>query len=92
MKVHKRVVRLVSDAEAMQMMGKEGSVSEATIAGISNAVVRLKELGLTEFEAYNIVNVRPANLACLQVIVEEMVDRLSEEQMAEVLEIVKRIE
>lgn len=46
---------------------------------------KLRDYGLTEFEAVNLINLKPKGLVHLQIGIEEMVDRLSEVQMNEIL-------
>ncbi|KAM0686556.1 hypothetical protein COBT_002219 [Conglomerata obtusa] len=46
---------------------------------------RLIEKGLTQFEAYQLVDIQPKTLLCLQLIIEEMEERYSEVQLQEIL-------
>lgn len=45
----------------------------------------LAKFGLKEFEIVNLINIRPKGLVHLQIIIEEMSERLSEDQMNKIL-------
>ena len=81
MRVLQKVVRLVPNSEAVATLG-----GNRTDAPISPDADLLRPFGLSDFEICNLVNIRPVSLACLQTIIEEMTERLSEEQMEQILE------
>lgn len=87
MKVVKRVVKLVTNAEAKAITGEDSLGNGAPECDYEDMARALGGFGLTPFEICNIINVRPRGLACLQTIVEEMAERLDSGQMAEILEI-----
>ncbi|KAI5168775.1 hypothetical protein PAEPH01_0408 [Pancytospora epiphaga] len=90
MRVIKRVVRLVTDAEANNIMGRNVHENRSSECGHTSMISALDQFTLTSFEIHNIVNIKPKGLACLQTIVEEMVERLDSEQMQKLLEIVQQ--
>ena len=51
----------------------------------------LLKFDLKEFEIINLINIRPKSLIHLQLVIEEMSERLSEEQMNEILNLFKEI-
>lgn len=89
MKVLKKVVKLVTNAEAT---GCANGHSESTNPQRESVFTELRTMGLTPFEICNLINIKPKNLVCLQVIVDDMLDRLSEEQMNRILETFKENE
>ena len=76
MRITQRLVKLVTNDEAS---GQQDCCHWETVRS------ELGEMGLTEFEICNLINIRPKSLVCLQVVVDEMVDRLSSEQMSRIL-------
>ncbi|KAI5151611.1 hypothetical protein ENBRE01_2257 [Enteropsectra breve] len=74
MKILKRVVALVSDNELNTMIHTGEMHSDPRKE-------ELRAMGLTEFEAVNVLNIKPTNLVFLQLIIEDMTERLSEAQL-----------
>ncbi len=81
MKAIKRVVKLLTNNEAFALMKKckyEDKSEEMVFK-------ELQDMGLTKFEIYNVINIRPTSYVCLQTIVEEIDDRLNEEQINRII-------
>lgn len=51
----------------------------------------LKEKNLTEFEILQIISLRPKTLLCLTVIVEELNERFSDEEIKEILNFLMKL-
>lgn len=49
----------------------------------------LSKFGLKEFEIVNLINIKPKGLVHLQIVIEEMSERLSEDQMKSILSLFK---
>lgn len=49
----------------------------------------LMQMGLTEFEAIQIIDSNPRSLLCLQLVIEEMESRFSEEDLLGILDLFK---
>lgn len=82
MKILRKAVRLITNEEAAMITS--GTHNELVA---SLLFAELKSMGLTDFEVINILNIKPNSLVCLQTIIDEMVDRLTEEQMSRIVNI-----
>lgn len=91
MKVTQQVVQLLTSTEAEDMTGMKFTTREYNRDSISPVRQELKAMGLTEFEACNLINTVPTSLVGLQIIVEEMVERFDENQMNRILELLKTL-
>jgi DNA-directed RNA polymerase subunit F len=49
----------------------------------------LKEKKLTEFEIYQLLDIWPKSLLCLQLVIEEMEERFTEDELNEILDLFK---
>lgn len=103
MKILNRAKKLLTNSEALAMVSDSATLTAvdskvrskmrsfcANAVDVQKCVLLRNELakfGLTEFEIVNLINVMPKGLVHLQNIIEEMVDRLTEEQMTEILEL-----
>jgi len=83
MKILKPIVRLLS---ASELNDPEADISENP--EYRDAVHYLRSIKLTEFEICNILDFKPKKLVFLQLIIEEMTDRLQKEQMEHILELI----
>lgn len=105
MKILNRAKKLLTNSEALAMISGDtepvvmdckvrsricsfcaGSVSLEKCVFLRKELAKFK---LTEFEIVNLINVMPKGLVHLQNIIEEMADRLTEVQMAEILELLQ---
>lgn len=89
MRIVRKVVRLVTDSEAGALAGRDVAAEKYDACRVDSLAAALKTLGLTDFEICNVINVRPRSLACLQTIIDEMAERLSEDQMNGILEMLR---
>lgn len=99
MKIHRETIRLLTKAEALETIsesiGRAGSaLLENVSAYCADALGRdralkikqqLMDAGLMEFEAVQLVDSRPRSLLCLQLVIEEMEDRFSEDNLQKML-------
>lgn len=99
MRILNRAKKLLTNSEVLAMVSDSTSAMDSKTrsrihrfcAGSVDpqkcALLRreLARLGLTEFETVNLINIMPKGLVHLQNIVEEMVGRLTDKQMAEIL-------
>ncbi|KAM0676592.1 hypothetical protein BDAP_002801 [Binucleata daphniae] len=51
----------------------------------NNVIEYLREMNLTEFEIYQLIDLKPKTLLCLQLVIEEMEERYSKEKLEEIL-------
>lgn len=100
MKILNKKKILLTNAEALKFLPEDISAnikakfsllqnSDSSLDKIENIKNSLKKYDLTEFEIVNLINIRPKGLVNLQNIIEEMVDRLTETQMLEIIDILK---
>lgn len=102
MKILNKAKKLLTNSEALAMVSDDAAVDSKVLSSMRSfcsgsadprrCIVLRRELakfGLTEFEVVNLINVMPKGLVHLQNIIEEMVDRLTEDQMAEILRLLK---
>lgn len=86
MRVVERTSRILTAEEADQIISGK-SIEECQT--IDRKKSELRTAGLSEFEVYNLLNVRPKTLAVLQTIIEEMTDRFTAKQLEEILIIIQ---
>lgn len=105
MKANKRNVKLLTKPEALEIISlvRSGHKDQSKLLENVSFYCRssmckgraleikkaLMEIGLTEFEAIQVIDCSPKTFLCLQLVVEEMEERFSEEELLEVLDLFK---
>jgi hypothetical protein len=91
-----RIVRYLTKAEALELGGSEGEFSEEIRGYCKDTITdpglkrRLLAAKLAEFEAIQLIDSPPKNILCLQLVIEEMEERFSEEELNGMLELFRQ--
>lgn len=91
---------MLTNAEAFQMIPEDtpeeiksvffkSSNALCNIDKINQLKINLSKFKLSEFEIVSLINIMPVGLVHLQNIIEDMVDRLTENEMQEILDLMK---
>ncbi|KAM0681060.1 hypothetical protein GINT2_000843 [Glugoides intestinalis] len=100
--ITKRVKKLLTKGEAIELsqhcLQKVKSMLLNFCSGCytKEQILKLREelavFGLMEFEIVNLIDIKPTGLIHLQLVIEEMAERLDEEKMEKIIEIFSQIE
>lgn len=103
MKVCKKSIKFLTKSEALDILSSTGheprsKFIESVLSYCKGSVdgtraLEIKEtllgIGLTEFEAIQLIDCSPRSFLCLQLVIEEMEDRFSDEDLTKILGLFK---